>query len=119
MKKLTILLMLLPLIIINNVFAFFVPPPPCSFVSKSNTPNKYNDLNDFIRDRNNDIKDYWKDKIKPVIKDIKDESKNREKKLKKLKNIEKDRFLVNKEIEFILHQQNELLGNLINIEAEK
>ena len=55
--------MLLPLIIINNVFAFFVPPPPCSFVSKSNTPNKYNDLNDFIRDRNNDIKDYWKDKI--------------------------------------------------------
>ena len=111
--------MLLPLIIINNVYALFVPPPPCSFVSQSNTLSKYNDLNKFIRDRNNDIKDYWKDKIKPVIKDIKDESKKRKENLKKLKNIEKDRLLVNKQIEFILHQQNELLGNLINIEAEK
>ena len=115
MKKIFICLCFYLLLLTEYNYALV----PCSFVSDTNSSTKHTDIKDFIKDENNDIKNYWKDNIKPVVKNIKEESKKREEKMKKLKAIETERLVIAKKIEFLLQQENELLGNFINIEAEQ
>lgn len=107
---------ILMLIFISNLFGWSCVP--CSFIANSGSESAYNDLDDFLDDKNKDLKDYWDDEIKNVIDEIKDESQKKEKHLNILKELEKARLLVNKEMEFLLKQEAHLLGNEANIEAE-
>lgn len=75
-------------------------------------------MDNFLEEENNKIKSYWENEIGRVIEEIKKQSEEREKQLKILKNLEKERLFANKEIEFLLKQESELLGNEANIESE-
>ena len=79
--------------------------------------NEYMTLRDNFNEANNEIRDYWRDEIKPIIEDIKEESESRKKKLETIKRLEKERLLVNKEIEFLLQQETELLSNQADLES--
>lgn len=78
---------------------------------------EYQTLQNDFNEANNGIRDYWRDEIKPIIEDIKKESESRKKKLETIKNLEKERLLVNKEIEFLLQQETELLSNQTDLES--
>lgn len=93
-------------------------PVPCSLVVESGSSSAFGDLEDFLKEKNDKINDYWKDEIKPIINKIKEESSQREKKLKTLREIEKQRLIANKQIEFLVQQESELLSNKANIESE-
>lgn len=114
MKKLLFALTIL--VFTPNLSRAFVPP--CSFIVDSGSKEAYGNLDDFLKENNNKIKDYWENEVGRVIEEIKKQSKERENKLKILKNLEKERLFVNKEIEFLLKQESELLGNEASIESE-
>ncbi|CAM3313496.1 hypothetical protein [Helicobacter labetoulli] len=103
-------------IFMEYIYAFTIP---CSYVSDTNSSTKHENIRDFIEDENTDIRNYWKDTISPIVENIKEESNKREEKMKKLKAIETERLVIAKKIEFLLKQENELLGNFINIESER
>lgn len=89
-----------------------------SLIANSGSEQAFSNLDNFLSNENNNIKKYWENDIKNVIDDIAEESKKREQNLKILKNIEKERLLANKQIEFLLKQESELLGNEATIESE-
>lgn len=91
---------------------------PYSLVSNSGSKDGYDDLDDYLEEQNDKIKEYWKKDIKEVIEDIEEESEKRKEKLEKLTNLEKERLFVTQQIEFLLKQEAELLGNLADIESE-
>lgn len=93
-------------------------PPPCSLIASSGSNIAYSSLSSFLNKKNNEIERYWENEISPVIDRIKEESEKREEKIKILKRIEQERLLLSKEMEFLLKQESELLGNLSNIEVE-
>lgn len=110
------------LLFIISIFVFapnlYCAIPPCSFIIDSDSKEAYGDLDNFLEEENNKIKSYWENEIGRVIEEIKKQSEEREKQLKILKNLEKERLFANKEIEFLLKQESELLGNEANIESE-
>lgn len=79
--------------------------------------NNWTCFNQNIRDANKDIENFWKNDIKPIIDDIKKESDTRNKNLKIIKALEKERLLIQKEIEFYLKQETELLSNQADLES--
>lgn len=89
-----------------------------SLIANSGSEQAFSNLDSFLKNENNNIKTYWKNDINKVVDDITKENKKREQNLKILKNIEKERLLVNKQIEFLLQQESELLGNEATIESE-
>lgn len=112
MKKLFICVFLL------HIQLYGAVPVPCSLVIESGSSSAFEDLEDFLKEKNDKINDYWKNDIKPIINKIKEESSQREEKLKKLREIEKERLVTNKQIEFLVQQEAELLSNKANIESE-
>lgn len=93
---------------------------PCTATTNLNATKirtEYETLQKDFNKANNNIRDYWRDEIKPIIEDIKEESESRKKKLETIKNLEKERLLVNKEIEFLLQQETELLSNQADLES--
>lgn len=74
-------------------------------------------FNSNIEDANKDIENFWKNDIKPIIDDIKEESDKRKANLKIIKALERERLLIHKEIEFYLKQEAELLSNQADLES--
>ncbi|ELU1350303.1 hypothetical protein [Campylobacter helveticus] len=86
-----------------------------SSMAQSGFSGAYNQLNNFVSNQNKEIEDFWNNEIKPLVEEINKESKAKEEKLAILRELEKAILLNEKEIEFLLHKENELLGNKANV----
>lgn len=130
MKKIIVALLF---IVISNVNAAYKPKDNCTspIAMDSNYYvvmtcvsqllagwlNNWTCFNNNIRDANKDIENFWKNDIKPIIDDIKEESDKRKANLKIIKALERERLLIHKEIEFYLKQETELLSNQTDLET--
>ncbi|HBK1659573.1 TPA: hypothetical protein LGB12_001911, partial [Campylobacter coli] len=72
-------------------------------------------MNSFVSSQNNEIENYWKNEIKPLIEKINEEIKKKEKNTKIIKELEKKYLLQTKEINFLLEKKKQLLSNQANI----
>ncbi len=86
-----------------------------SSMSKSGFNGAYVELNDFVKNQNSYIEKFWNEEIKPIIDKIAKKEKEKEKKLKILRELEKNNLITDKKIEFLLNQKKELLSNEANI----
>ncbi|ELE6086731.1 hypothetical protein RMS28_001909 [Campylobacter coli] len=75
-------------------------------------------MNSFVSRQNNEIENYWKNEIKPLIEKINEEIKKKEKNTKIIKELEKKYLLQTKEINFLLEKKKQLLSNQANIISE-
>lgn len=86
-----------------------------SSMSTSGFNGAYVELNDFVKNQNSYIEKFWNEEIKPIIDKIAKKEKEKEKKLKILRELEKNNLITDKKIEFLLNQKKELLSNEANI----
>ncbi|HEH5091024.1 TPA: hypothetical protein SG772_001632 [Campylobacter coli] len=89
-----------------------------SYLSSSGFNGAYGELNSFVSSENNEIENYWKNEIKPLIEKINEEIKKKEKNTKIIKELEKKYLLQTKEINFLLEKKKQLLSNQANIISE-
>ena len=102
------------LLVFFNVFSFAAI---WSSMEQSGFNSAYNELNAFVSSQNKEIDNFWNNEIKPLIQEINKESKAKEEKLQILRELEKEMLLDEKETEFLIHKENELLDNKANVIA--
>ncbi|WP_270979617.1 hypothetical protein [Campylobacter helveticus] len=106
-------------IILILIFSMSLYAGVWSSMGQSGFSGAYNELNQFVSTQNKEIDDFWNNEIKPLVEEINKESKAKNEKLTILRELEKAVLLNEKEVEFLLHKENELLGNKANVIAEK
>lgn len=86
-----------------------------SSLSQSGFHQAYAELNAFVQSENDYISNFWKQRIKPLIEEISEETKEKEKKLKIIRELEKENLLIENQINFLLNKKKELFSNEANI----
>lgn len=88
----------------------------CSYASSAE--DGYTSLKNYISNSNTTLKNCWNNGIKASVKNVQEQTEQRKENLTKLKNLEKERLLTSKQLEFLLRQETELLSLIISIEGE-
>ncbi|EAH8851040.1 hypothetical protein CDJ58_03735 [Campylobacter lari] len=85
-----------------------------SSLSYSGFNEAYAELNGYVSEENKYIENFWKERIRPLIENIAKQTKEKDEKLKVLRELEKENLLIQKKIDFLLNQKKELLSNEAN-----
>lgn len=103
----------------SNAFWDYINPIPWSSMELSSIGSHWDNLNEWIEGKTDEIQSYWKNEISQVLIKIAIETKKKEQKLKIIKKLEAEINKSNKEILFLLEKEKQLLGNEANVKGIK